>query len=299
MIWNTACKASFEEALFDVFDAKGNYLCEKHYFNTDKYKRINVLLSSKDSARHIGILMGDSPDFQNNKYVCLLSEKTNRHGIFYNITQNNIFVATTYLAVRHCMEATWLNDRDQFLYPTDGWQTDWEFQTDCLVFTLFHGQNRISSAHGTNHWIPFTEEEVGAQERFDSHFMSELLRKPLAVHRVKSEMDDLFDAKEADDTPAIPTPLEAMSQEAHAVMQAGRALWQYYHKQKHANPNASFYDIRLHFQGTKTTASGKEQMNPDSTDTEYTRLITALRQQLKVLAQKIEPKVYQYGFLKQ
>ena len=299
MIWNTACKASFEEALFDVFDAKGNYLCEKHYFNTDKYKRINVLLSSKDSARHIGILMGDSPDFQNNKYVCLLSEKTNRHGIFYNITQNNIFVATTYLAVRHCMEATWLNDRDQFLYPTDGWQTDWEFQTDCLVFTLFHGQNRISSAHGTNHWIPFTEEEVGAQERFDSHFMSELLRKPLAVHRVRSEMDDLFDAKEADDTLAIPTPLEAMSQEAHAVLQAGRDLWQYYHKQKHANPNASFYDIRLHFQGTKTTASGKEQMNPDSTDTEYTHLITALRQQLKALAQKIEPKVYQYGFLKQ
>ncbi|MBR1446647.1 MAG: hypothetical protein IJ586_06150, partial [Alloprevotella sp.] len=97
----------------------------------------------------------------------------------------------------------------------------------------------------------------------------------------------------------IPTPLEAMSQEAHAVMQAGRDLWQYYHKQKHANPNASFYDIRLHFQGTKTTASGKEQMNPDSTDTEYTRLITALRQQLKALAQKIEPKVYQYGFLKQ
>jgi hypothetical protein len=39
-------------------------------------------------------------------------------------------------------------------------------------------------------------------------------------------------------------------------------------------------------------------MNSDSKDETYTTLITTLRQKMKVLAQQIEPKVYEYGFLK-
>ena len=89
------------------------------------------------------------------------------------------------------------------------------------------------------------------------------------------------------------------SPEAQAVLDAGRELWRYYHQQPGANPNASFYDIRLHFQGTKTMKNGKKQMSPDSQDAHYTQLIQALRQaQRRVLAKRIEPKIYEYGFLK-
>lgn len=77
--------------------------------------------------------------------------------------------------MRHVIPATWLNDRGQFLYPNDGWQKDLEFQTDCPVYTLFN--NNIQSKIGTNHWILFTESEVDAQEAFDSHFMSDYLRR--------------------------------------------------------------------------------------------------------------------------
>lgn len=80
-------------------------------------------------------------------------------------------------------------------------------------------------------------------------------------------------------------------------MEAGRKLWHYYHEQPGANPNASLYDIRLHFQGYKTTKSGKVQMNAESCDETYMRLITALRDNLKNLAAAITPKVYKYGFL--
>ena len=82
-------------------------------------------------------------------------------------------------------------------------------------------------------------------------------------------------------------------------MDAGRELWRYYHQQPIAkeNPNASFYDIRLYFQGTKTTKSGKQQMNTESNDPTYTALIADLRQKQKELARQIEPKVYEYGFL--
>ena len=61
-------------------------------------------------------------------------------------------------------------------YPNDGWKTDKEFQNDCLAFTLFHSQNRITSKEGINHWIPFTEQEVDAQEKMESNFMTQFIK---------------------------------------------------------------------------------------------------------------------------
>ena len=48
----------------------------------------------------------------------------------------------------------------------------------------------------------------------------------------------------------------------------------------------------------KRTASGKEQMNATSSDATYNSLLAALRTAMKKLAARIEPKVYEYGFLK-
>lgn len=60
-------------------------------------------------------------------------------------------------------------------------------------------------------------------------------------------------------------------------------------------PNASLYDIREFFQGR----NAKGRMNSKSTDDKYTSLIGQLRDKLKLLADKITPKVYEYGFLKE
>ena len=89
-----------------------------------------------------------------------------------------------------------------------------------------------------------------------------------------------------------------LSDVARAVLEAGRELWRYYHAQPKANPNASYYDIRRHFQGMKKTASGKEQMNATSDDERYSELLSALKSAMKTLAKQIEPKVYAYGFLR-
>ena len=89
-----------------------------------------------------------------------------------------------------------------------------------------------------------------------------------------------------------------MSRQARTVLDAGRELWRYYHAQLGANPNASYYDIRLHFQGTTTDAKGRVKMNSDSVDATYTFLIVNLRTAMKDLAKHIELKVYEYGFLK-
>ncbi|MDR0547760.1 MAG: hypothetical protein LBG77_09335, partial [Dysgonamonadaceae bacterium] len=81
--------------------------------------------------------------------------------------------------------------------------------------------------------------------------------------------------------------------EAQAVFDAGRELWKYYHTQKNVNVNASLYDIKEYFQGR----NDKGKMNNKSTDEKYNELIGSLRGELKILAKKIEPKVYEYEFL--
>ncbi len=81
---------------------------------------------------------------------------------------------------------------------------------------------------------------------------------------------------------------------ASRVLDAGRRLWRYYHSQPNALPDASFYDIRAHFQGFKPNG----HMNPDSADAEYTRLIGDLRAEMKDLAAKIAVKVHEHGFLR-
>ena len=77
-----------------------------------------------------------------------------------------------------------------------------------------------------------------------------------------------------------------------------RKLWQYYHAQPKANPNASYYDIHKFFQGVKVDAKGKEKMNATSNDERYNELLAGLKTGMKKLAAKIEPKVYEYGFLR-
>ena len=306
-IWHLDEEAIFTQTTTDVFDAKGKSLGNKTLIAYDSFHSINdwiISTRNRDGEQNIGFMSAKGNDFQNTNYIFIINDKKQLpHPRGTWITTKNITEISIYLAVRHAVEATWINDRDQFLYPNDGWKSDIRFQNDSLIFTLFSNSNNIQSQHGTNHWIPFCEEEVGAQDNFESHFMHDFIMGKVKEEKPqqKETMQDLFaeqDSQTTDDCSFTPTePLE-FSQEAHAVLDAGRELWRYYHKQAGANPNASYYDIKMHFQGTKTTKSGKVQMNSTSEDATYNTLIANLRQAMKGLAAHIEPKIYEYGFLK-
>ncbi|MBL7786116.1 MAG: hypothetical protein JNM36_09450 [Chitinophagales bacterium] len=289
-IWKTNEKEKFKQITASVYGANGRFVGTKMVYSYDNGQgKINGWLTlfaiTNGENNFIGVLMADAPDFQNNNFVAIQNNKSKRHDIFFNINKKNIIQTAVYFAVRKCIPATWLNDRDQFLYPNEGWQTDTESQNDCLAYALFHGQNRISSNDGINHWIPFTEQEVDAKEKFASNFMTQFIKGKLKT----ASNGEIFDTQHTPRT----TPL-VFSAEANAVFEAGQKLWQYYHQQPNANTNASLYDIRQHFQGY----SDKGRMNNRSTNETYHQLVLLLRDQLKILAQKIIPKVYQYGFLK-
>ena len=293
MVWDCAEENVFQSISADVYDRYGNFLEKKTIRNTPPAELINTWLNqfSIETKQPIGFLNTKSNDFQHNNRLVLGMENVLSWGDAHkSIVCDNLFVFCIYFSVRKCIASTWLNDRDQFLYPRDGWQTDTEFQNNCLTFTLF--SNTIQSAYGTNHWIPFTEEEVNAQSRFTSHFMTDFMAGKLAKHQLPDQSTTSLRELGAEKS-FVPTEPLVFSPEAIAVFDAGRELWRYYHAQPNANPNASYYDIREHFQGRNE----KGRMNPTSKDAEYNRLLGNLKTAMEALRLKIVPKVYEYGFL--
>jgi hypothetical protein len=271
LVWNPAKSTFPDEIRLDVYNTNGDKIGEKGFYNGFLF--INDWIGRREhideQQEGIGTLYFTSNDFQQNNLVYISMVKSTSHISCFQFTEDSLIKGTVYFAIRHCFEHTWINHNDQFSFPNDVYKTDEEFQNDCLIFTLFHGKNYISTNDGVNHWIPFTEKQVGAKEKFASNFMSDFLRG------------------------------KTFSLEAQAVLCAGEKLWQYYHAKTKTNRtvsvNASYYDIREFFQGR----NDKGTMNVKSTDETYNQLLGALRDMLKALTRKIQPKVYLYGFLRE
>lgn len=152
LVWNLNKndKAMQKVIKLDVYNEKNEYMGEKRFY-TEAYKEresINKWIKKYDNKQAeniIGFMGNPAPDFQHSSQLYISITKGIEHFNFYGISKYNLIPASVYLAVRHAIKATWLNDRDQFLYPNSEWEKDSEFQNDCLAFTLFHGQNRITS----------------------------------------------------------------------------------------------------------------------------------------------------------
>lgn len=307
MVFDTKEKEVFRQCVADTYDHDGQSLGGKTILSYDGMRLLNDWLRPTWSKKGlvIGCLVCNSNDFGHQNEIVIQSKPSNSTSTFFKpITPDNLIMSSIYLAVRKCIAATWTNDRDQYLFPNDGWRDDHEFQGDCLTYALF--DNVVQAKYGTNYWIPYSESQVGAKGSFKSHFMLDFINGRLSEDELAIGKEKTFAAFEqnlggdfANSNSNGDNGRQPMrfSKKANDVFAAGLALWRYYHAQPNARADAAFYDIRLYFQGYRTTKSGKIQMNATSGDEEYTRLITTLRQSLKILAKGIEPKAYEYGFI--
>ncbi|MFC3050602.1 hypothetical protein [Kordiimonas pumila] len=213
-------------------------------------------------------------DLQNagNKTMIFSSGYGSGRGFY--ATPENLWKAAIIFSVRRLIKPTWLNDRDQFLQPPV--PVSDEFKTDCLIWMLFSGSNLTASANDlewngakwsiVNHFIPYTEVEVGAPDRFESDFMAQYL----------------VDKK--------------LSFEALAVLDAGRDLWQEYFSKtdvhsvrdelKLNRPDVGWYQVR--------NALKKRNESGDYVTIDFSLFENAY----KTLSQKLRPQVYSLGFLR-
>ena len=292
-IWHTDDKQPVGEIIADVFDKNGEPQGVKRLAVDQDVRSINewiITTRNRVGEKIIGYMSAKGCDFQNQNYNFIINSKSQLpHPRGTQITDMNLKEIAVYLAVRHSVQMNWLNDRDQFSEPFNTWKEDTEFQNDCLAYTLFSMSNYIKSENGINMWQPFTEDELGINNELSNHFMTDYIsgkERPYIIY------SDIFENEEENKEPLVFSP------EAKAVFDAGRELWKYYYKKSDADLNASYYDIRKYFQGTKLDKKGKEVMNATSADEIYTALHTALRSAHKKLARKIADKVKEHGFLR-
>ncbi len=289
-----------ESITTEVLDKKGNPVGEKSFYNLPNKLFLNAWMKSLKTNSELalplsnaltvsknprikkscdgmkGFLFAGNNDFQNAATGTLVTSSiyTGRNGGGTYLNESNLWQAAIVFSVRRLIKPTWLNDRDQFLQPTEPLTE--EFKTDCLVWMLFNGSNLSASANDlqwngrswsiVNHFIPFTEDEVGAPERFESDFMVQYMAG------------------------------KAFSAEARAVLAEGKKLWQAYFAHTDAiaireelklnHPDVGWYQIRKALEAR--TASG--DYAPVS--------FAAFGAAYKGLTEKLQPLVYELGFLK-
>ncbi len=305
-------KGSFTEIEVDVLDKNANPIGEKTFYNipneklltnwidrpkTNKQESIplkNAIVPATSTKDLRGLFWSDDAlgymycgvnDLQHATQQTVIFSSTYGSGHGFYVNPENLWQAAIVFSVRRLAKPTWLNDRDQFLQPTEPLSN--EFKSDCLIWMLFNRQNRTASANDlewngkkwsiVNHFIPFTEEEVGAPDRFESDFMVRYLQN---LDRVLN-------------------PIKvggSLSLEAQQVMQEGKKLWQAYFAQtdvrsvrdelKLNRADVGWYQIRKALQARN--ASG------DFAPVNF----KPFEEAYKALTEKLQPMVYELGFLK-
>lgn len=268
----------------------------------------------------IGSMICPGGDIQHASLTALLSSGYCSAGGFF-VTDKNLWQSAIVFSVRRLITPTWLNDRDQFLQPTESLAD--EFKTDCLMWMLFNRCNRAASANNlewnnqtwsiVNHFIPFTEAEVNAPARFESDFMvqystnlpalanpSPVIPAKAGIHvdvevAQKPKMDSRFRENEGIET-NDDIRYGGLSREANAVLNAGRILWQAYFAHtdvrnvrdefKLNRPDVGWYQIR---NALKARNNSGDFLPVD---------FSAFESAYKTLGDKLRPQVYTLGFLR-
>lgn len=297
LVWDTSKNESAKSITTQVLDKEGHALGEKVFYlkencaplsgwivrprsNQQDALPLKNALTPTTSVKDvrgdkwadgaIGSMICFGNDMQHaSTGTALLSSGYGNAGAFF-VTEENFRQAAIVFAVRLLVPHTWINHNDQFLQPAAPLPE--EFRADCLIYMLFAGKNLSAGANGlewngrqwslTNHFIPYTKEEVGASGRFESDFMAK------HIARLK------------------------LSSQARAVLDAGRKLWAQYHATQFERkirdafrlnrPDAGWYQIRHALKA-----------NSDNEPVDFEPLGAAYAD----LTRKLLPQVYALGFL--
>jgi len=299
LLWNLACDQPVQVITSRALDKDGVEIGEKSFFNIPNNRFLSGWLprTRKNTTEAVPLINAITPiskvsgvrnrhwangaiahffcngnDMQNAGTMTAMFSSVHSigHAGGYFVTEENLWKASVMFAVRRLILRTWLNDRDQFLQPS--MPLSEEFKADCLVWMLFNGSNLTAGADGlrwddrdwslTNHFIPFTEGEVGAKARFESDFMVQYITGM------------------------------TFSPEAQAVLDEGRKLFQRFHAIGFPNK------IRLEFKLGRADAGWYQVRRALEaySDTELTDF-DPFKAAYANLSAKLRPQVFELGFL--
>jgi len=303
LIWatnqNVKKKIKIDKITVDVLDKKAQFISEKCFFNLPNETFLNVWLSrpkpnnteviplkntispyasakymNKWSDNALGYMWCQNNDLQHASQQTALFSSVWGDGHGFYVNPENLWQAAVIFSVRQLISHSWINHNDQFLQPTAPLSD--EFKNDCLIWMLFHGKNLTASANAlewngktwsiVNHFIPFNQTDVGAAEPFESDFMAKYLKG------------------------------RKQSAEAKAVLNAGKVLWSAYFAKKDKLKTSTKDDYKLNRLdvGWYQIRNALKSLN----DTPNAVSFDDFEKTYKALSEKLQPQVYQFGFLR-
>lgn len=221
----------------------------------------------------IGGMICNGSDIQHAGETVVFSSGYGAAGGFL-ITKENLRKSAMVFTARRIIKPTWLNNRDQLKIPNV--EPSDEYANDCLIWMLFNNRNLAAGADGlvwggktwslVNHFIPFTEAEVGSADRFESDFM--------AKHIAKLKL----------------------SAEARAVKAEGRKIWSAYHAARDDKATRTAFKLNRADVGWYQIRNAlKARAAAGST---VVVSLAAFEAAYEALTDKILPQTYSLGFLR-
>jgi len=280
-IWDLSQKKVIQDIVCDIYNADSQLIGTKSFRGTSRASINKWIKTTRVADKDkIGYIFWNSDNFQFQEMV-FIHNSDKKDALYKSVIHVRDFpIYCVYFAVRMCIKANWINNKEKFYYPDDEWEKDIAFISDCVIFTLFHRRNFVSIKEGPNHWIPFPEDMVNAKAKYEYHTMIDILegRVSFSYSFMKVEQFRILDY---------------LSEEANQVYRVGLELWRYYHAQPNANPNAALYDIKEYFKGR--TPDGNLKLT--SKDEQFNDIANRLKKSLDKLALRIAAKAYDYSFL--
>jgi hypothetical protein len=128
-----------EQIKLDVLQSKDFLITkigEKKFYNIDKEVSLNKWMDKKFGDNIFGFLISDANNLEKSvRSVYFQNAPVNNNNKKYKIGNHNFIKAVTLFSARRLPNVTWLNEKDEFLAPTENINN---FSYDSIVISLFN-----------------------------------------------------------------------------------------------------------------------------------------------------------------
>jgi len=268
-----------EQIKLDILESKDFLITktgEKNFYNIDQEISLDKWMNKEFGDTIFSFLVSDANNLEKSvRSVYFQNESINNNNKRYKVGPTNFMKGVTLFSVRKLPTVSWLNEKDEFLAPTEDVQN---FSYDSVVVSLFNNSSYQKSTDLLNNeffWMSVEKmKELADQNGYDELYNDARTSSDRYVHKLLFGEERIYDRLSPDAKAVLDkaTQLVERSMELRQVMA---------NDENHLNSwDAGYAQLKLVW---------KEYFQEEFKE---------FRQLYKALEDRMRPLVYELGFLK-
>ena len=270
---------NMEQIKLDILESKDFSITktgEKNFYNIDQEISLDKWMNKEFGDTIFSFLVSDANNLEKSvRSVYFQNESINNNNKRYKVGSTNFMKGVTLFSVRKLPTVSWLNEKDEFLAPTEDVQN---FSYDSVVVSLFNNSSYQKSTDLLNNeffWMSVEKmKELADQNGYDELYNDARTSSDRYVHNLLFGEERIYDRLSPDAKAVLDkaTQLVERSMELRQVMA---------NDENHLNSwDAGYAQLKLVW---------KEYFQEEFKE---------FRQLYKALEDRMRPLVYELGFLK-